>query len=118
MPTSQVFRSTRHDTGVSPELALTPPVGVTWDLTEPGITAKVVARLPTDPTPKINATGVVSGPWKVRYDPIPADVDTIGTYDVQVQVTRSNGKKITFPTVDPGEPGSLTWRIGTDLDNS
>lgn len=115
---SQVFRSIRHDTGSSPQPTFTPPDGTNWDLTETGIVARFVARLPTSNTPKINAAAVVVGPWTVRYDPIAADVDTIGTYDVQVEVTRANGKKVTLPTVDPGEPGSLTWRIGTDLDDA
>jgi hypothetical protein len=112
-----VFRTKRHDTGISPELVLTPPEGVTWDLSENGLTARLIGRLNTSPTAKINAPVVVTGPWRVRYDPVPADVDTIGIYDVEVEVTRGNGKKVTFPTADPGEAGSLTWRIGTDLDN-
>lgn len=118
MTTSQVFRSIRHDTGSSPKLTLTPPEGATWNLQEVGVTVKLTARLAGDPTPKIDAAAQVTGPWEVTYNPVAADVNTIGTYDVQVTVTRSNGKPLTFPTADPGEPGSLTWRIGTDLDNT
>jgi len=55
--------------------------------------------------------------WTVRYDPVPADVDTIGAYDVEIEVIRPNGKKVTFPTDEPSEPGSLAWRIGTDLNH-
>jgi hypothetical protein len=110
---SNVFKSKRHDTGISPEVTFTPPAGLTWDLTEAGIAAKFIARLPNAPNPKINGAAVVTGPWTVRYDPVPADVDAIGTYDVEVQITRSNGKKITLPT-----EGFLSWVIGTDLDNA
>jgi hypothetical protein len=109
----EVFESKRHDTGISPELTFTPPAGVTWDLTEAGLTVKFIARLPDAPTPKINAAAVVTGPWTVRYDPTATDVDTIGAYDVEVQATRSNGKKFTMPTV-----GFLQWVIHPDLDNA
>lgn len=118
MPISQVFRSKRHDTGISPQLTFTPPLGTTWDLTESGIAVRFIARTSNSPNPKVNSPAVVVGPWTVRYDPVTADVDSIGVFDVEVQVTRGNGKTVTFPTVDPGEPGSLTWRIGTDLDNA
>ncbi len=122
MPTSQTFRSVRHDTGSSPIATFTPPEGTEWDLTEPGIVARLVARLPGAATPKINGLAVVVGPWSVRYDPAPDDVNTIGVYDVQVEVTRADGKKITLPTADPADPTEtdrrLYWRIVTDLDNS
>lgn len=110
---SAVFKSKRHDTGVSPELTLSPPGGVTWNLQEAGITVTFIARLPTSQTPKIEAPAVVTGPWTIRYDPIATDVDTIGAYDVEVEVERSNGKKVTFPTEN-----FLSWVIGVDLNNT
>lgn len=110
---SDVFKSKRHDTGISPEIILNPPAGLTWDLNEDGITAKFIARANNSPNPKINSAAVVTGPWTVRYDPTPNDVDAIGNFDVEVEITRSNGKKITLPTV-----GFLTWSISTDLDNA
>lgn len=110
---SNVFKSKRHDTGVSPEVVLTPPTGLTWDLQEAGIVARFIARTTNAPSPKINAAAVVTGPWTVRYDPIAADVNTIGNFDVEVEITRANGKKITLPT-----DGFLTWQITTDLDNA
>lgn len=109
---SLVFKSKRHDDGISPVLEFTPPAGVTWDLEEAGIVATFIARLPTASTPKIDAAAVVIGPWSVRYDPTDLDVDTIGAYDVEVEVVRSNGKKITLPT-----DGYLSWVITADLDN-
>lgn len=111
--TSPVFTSKRHDTAISPQLTFTPPPDLGWDLTEPGTVATLIARLPDSPTPKVNAPAIVVGPWTVRYDPIPADVNTIGAYDVEVQVVRPSGKKVTFPT-----EGYVTWRIVPDLDNS
>lgn len=108
-----VFKSKRNDTGVSPVLDLTAPLGTAWDLNEVGIAVKLIARLPTATAPKINSAAVVTGPWQIRYDPTALDVDTIGTYDVEVEVTRSNGKKVTFPT-----EGFLSWTILADLDNA
>lgn len=112
---SQIFNSKRHDDGISPIIDLTPPVGlVDWDLEEPGMTVKLIARLPTSGSvPKMDAPAVVVGPWSVRYDPEPTDVDLIGTFDVEVEATRSNGKKITLPTI-----GYLQWTIGPDLDDA
>lgn len=110
---SQVFKSKRHDTGMSPEPMFTPPAGLSWDLEEAGITATFLARLPDAPAAKISGPAQVIGPWTVRYDPTPEDVDTIGAYDVEVEIVRSNGKKITLPT-----EGFLSWVIGTDLNNS
>lgn len=109
---SNVFNSKRHDTGISPEPVFTPPAGVPWDLNEAGISARFIARLPKANAPKISGSAVVTGPWSVRYDPTPTDVDTIGAYDVEVEITRANGKKVTLPTV-----GFLSWVIGTDLDD-
>lgn len=114
----RLFKSKRHDTLSSPALTLTPPTGTTWNLQEAGVTAKLIARLAGQPTPKINGSCVVTGPWTVRYDPTATDVNTIGLYDVEIEVTRANGKKLTFPTDDPGEPEALQWRIGTDLNDS
>ena len=110
---TNVFKSKRHDTGMSPQVTFTPPTGLTWDLEEAGITARFIARLPAATAPKITGTAVVTGPWSVRYDPGPEDVDTIGAYDVEVEITRANGRKLTFPT-----EGFLSWVIGTDLNNA
>lgn len=110
---SSVFYSKRHDTGTSPVCDFTPPAGTTWDLNEAGITAKFIARLPDATVPKMNGAAVVTGPWQVTYDPTSMDVDTIGAYDVEVQITRSNGKTLTFPT-----QGYLSWVITPDLDNA
>lgn len=115
---SKVFRSKRHDTGSRPVVDLDPPAGVSWDLQTDGVTIKFIARLRDAPAPKMNAAPVVTGPWQVRFDPEPEDVDTIGSYDVEVEVTPADGKKVTFPTDDPGEANALVWRIGTDLDNA
>lgn len=108
-----IFKSKRHDDGISPPLTFTPPVGVDWNLQEAGIAAKFIARLPSAPTPKMSGPATVTGPWSVTYDPTKSDVDTIGAYDVEVQITRANGKKITLPTV-----GFLQWVIGADLDDA
>lgn len=108
-----VFKTKRHDTGVSPVLNLTPPTGTTWDLTEAGITVRLIARLPTANSPKMNGPAVVTGPWQIRFDPTATDVNTLGAYDVEVEITRANGKKITLPT-----EGFLSWVIGADLDNA
>lgn len=110
---SQVFQSKRHDTATSPQPTFTPPAGLDWDLTEAGLTATFIARLPDSATPKIEAAAAVVGPWTVRYDPVPADVDTIGAYDVEVEIVRANGKKLTLPTV-----GWLSWVIGPDLNDA
>lgn len=109
---SNVFKSKRHDTGISPEPIFTPPTGLAWDLSETGIAAKFIARLPNASEPKMIGSAEVTGPWSVRYDPTPTDVDTIGAFDVEVEITRANGKKITLPT-----EGFLSWVIGTDLDD-
>lgn len=118
---SKLFKSKRHDTGSRPVLDLTPPDGVTWDLETVGVTVKFIARLPGDPTPKMDAAPVVTGPWQVRFDPDPEDVDTIGLYDVEVEATPTDGKKITFPTDDPADAaatGRLFWQINSDLDDA
>jgi aryl-phospho-beta-D-glucosidase BglC (GH1 family) len=112
MPSS-VFYSKRHDTGTSPVCDFTPPIGTTWDLTENGLTAKFIARLPNATVAKIVGAAVVTGPWQVTYNPTTTDVDTIGAYDVEVQITRSNGKTLTFPT-----EGYLSWVINPDLDDA
>lgn len=108
-----MFESKRHDTAVSPPLTFSPPPNLGWDLTEEGVTATFIARLPESSIPKIEAAAEVTGPWSVRYDPTPTDVDTIGAYDVEVEVVRANGKKLTLPT-----KGWLSWVIGPDLNNS
>lgn len=109
-----VFRSKRHDTAVSPIIYLTPPEGVTWDLQAPGTVVRLIARLPEPGSVvKMNGVCVVLEPWTVRYDPTATDVNTIGAYDVEVQVTRADGKKVTFPTSK-----FLSWVIEPDLDNA
>lgn len=108
-----VFKSKRHDTGISPQMTFTPAAEVEWDLEEAGIAAKFIARLPSSGSPKMNAAATVVGPWTVRYDPTETDVDAIGAYDVEVEITRSNGKKITLPT-----EGYLSWVIAADLDDA
>lgn len=111
---SNVFKSKRHDTAVSPSATFTPPVGVTWSLMDPvGTTVKFIARLPSAASPKINKPAVITGEWSVRFDPTAADVDTIGSYDCEFDVTFANGKKLTFPT-----EGFLSWVIGPDLDDA
>lgn len=110
---SAVFKSKRHDTGVSPVVDLTAPVGTTWNLQEAGIAVQFIARLPSAQNPKMTGAAVVTGPWQCRYDPTDTDVNTIGAYDVEVEITRSNGKRITFPT-----EGYLSWVITADLDDA
>lgn len=109
MPSTQ-FESKQYDTGNSPEMTFTPPTNITWTLQDAGTTVKFIMRLPFSSAPKIEATAVVTGPWTVRYDPIAADVNALGTYDVEVEVHRSNLKQLTLPT-----RGYLTWLIGPDL---
>lgn len=110
---SKVFKSKRHDTAVSPRPTFTPSEALDWDLMEPGVTVTFIMRLPGATVPKINAPATVVGPWTVRYDPEPEDVDTIGTYDVEVEAVRADGRKLTLPT-----EGFLNWTIGPDLDNA
>ncbi len=111
---SPIFKSKRHDDAVSPEITFTPPPGLGFDLTEPDMTAIFILRLPTAPNPKARKPCVITGPWSVRYDPDPEDVDTIGTYDVEVSFTRSNGKQFTLPTE---KEKNLKWIIDSDADN-
>ena len=111
---SPIFRSKRHDDAISPEITFTPPAGVAFDLQEAGMTALFIARLPTANTHKIRAAAVITGAWTVRYDPSKADVDTIGTYDVEVSFVRANGKQFTLPTE---KDKNLKWIIDTDADN-
>lgn len=108
-----IFYSKRNDTGISPEMTFTPPAGLDWDLSEPGIAVKFIARLSGSPNAKINGAAVVTGPWAIRYDPTPTDVDAIGSFDCEVEVLRSNGKKITLPT-----RSYRSWVIEADLDNA
>jgi hypothetical protein len=110
---SPEFKSKRHDTAMSPVLTFTPPAGVTWNLQDVGTVATLIARLPTANAPKIKRTAAVVGPWSVRFDPTAEDVDTLGAYDVEVEVVRPDNKKITLPTV-----GFLKWTIAADLDNA
>lgn len=111
---SNVFKSKRHDTAVSPSMTFTPPPGLEFTLLDPpGASAKFIMRLPKETAPKVNKPAVITGPWSVRFDPIAADVDTIGAYDCEVEVTFANGKKITLPT-----EGFLSWVIAADLDNA
>lgn len=112
MPSTQ-FESKQYDTGTSLLITFTPPVGLTFDLLEAGMTAKFISRLPGSALPKVEAAAIITGAWQVRYDPIPADVNALGTFDVEVEFTRSNAKKVTMPT-----HGFLTWLIGPDLNNS
>lgn len=111
---SPIFKSKRHDDGVSPEITVTPPPGLTFTLQEPGMTVFLIARLPAAPAYKMRGQAVVTGPWTVRYDPSPTDVDTIGTYDVEVSAVRSNGRQITFPTE---KEKNLKWIIDSDADD-
>lgn len=108
-----IFESKRHDTAIGPVLTFTPPAGLDWDLTDDGITALFIARLPDATLPKISKPAVITGPWQIRYDPEPEDVDTIGTYDVEVEIHRADTKQVTLPT-----KGFLSWVIGTDLNNA
>lgn len=111
---SNVFKSKRHDTAVSPSMTFTPPPSVEFTLLDPpGATAKFIARLPKATEPKINKTAVITGAWSVRFDPAPEDVDTIGAYDCEVEITFANGKKLSLPT-----EGFLSWVISTDLNDS
>ena len=113
MPSTQ-FESKQYDTGTSLLITFTPPVGLTFDLLEAGMIAKFISRLPNSASPKVESLAVViTGAWQVRYDPVPADVNALGTFDVEVEFTRSNGKKVTMPT-----HGFLTWLIGPDLNNA
>jgi hypothetical protein len=111
---SPIFKSKRHDDGVSPEITVTPPAGLGFNLQEAGMTVFLIARLPDAPAHKMRGQAVVVGPWTIRYDPTKADVDTIGTYDVEVSAVRSNGKQITFPTE---KANNLKWVIDSDADN-
>lgn len=107
-----VFESKQYDTGSSPEVTFTPPIGTVWDLQEPGMVVTFIARLPGSASPKIEKLATVTGPWSVRFDPVAADVNALGTYDVEWECLRANMKKITLPT-----HGYLQWLIGPDLNN-
>lgn len=110
---SDTFTSKRHDDGVSPVITFSPPTGLDWDLTEAGLAGILIARLPDASAPSFTGPVVVTDAWQVRYDPQKTDVALIGTYDVEVEFTRSNGKQITLPTV-----GYLHWTIEPDLDDA
>lgn len=110
---SQTFHSKRHDTAMSPTATFVPPDGLGFDLMTPaGSTATFIMRLPGSADVKFDKPAVVTGPWSVRYDPEPEDVDEIGAYDVEVEIVFPNNKKLTLPTV-----GYLHWVIEPDLDN-
>jgi hypothetical protein len=112
--TGKVFKSKRHDTAVSPQPTFTPAEGLPFDLMSPGgATAMFIVRLPNQPAPKFKKPATIVGPWTVRYDPEPSDVADIGAFDVEVEITLANGKKLTLPT-----EGYLSWVIGPDLDNA
>lgn len=114
MPSGPVFTSKRHDTAVTAPLTLYPAEGVNWDLHEPGITVRLYARLPAPGSPlKMNGLCTVVGPWSITYTPTALDVDTIGAYDIEIEVRRADGRKVSFPT-----KGWLSWVIEPDLDNA
>ena len=111
---SQVFKSKRHDTAIALPMTFTPPAGLNWNLQTAGVTMRFIARLPNATSPKVVSTEVTAtAPWACQFAPVAADVDTIGSYDVEVEVTNSSGKKLTLPT-----EGWLSWVINPDLDNS
>jgi hypothetical protein len=116
---SKEYLSKRHDTAIRIPVTLTPPANATWHLQTPGTTATFIARVRDATTPKVQGEMVITGEWTAYYEPTSTDVDTIGLFDVEVEVFPSGGpKKITFPTDDPGTANALTWRIGTDLNNT
>ena len=116
---SKEFLSKRHDTAIRIPVTLTPPEGATWTLEDPGTTATFIARVRDATTPKVQGEMVITGPWTAYYEPVPLDVDTIALFDVEIEVFPGGGtKKITFPTDDPGTANALTWRVGTDLNNT
>lgn len=97
------MRATHHlkrgDTSPSILYALTP---TTVDLT--GATVRFNMRNSDGATIKINrAVAVIvtpAGTPTVRYDWQAADVDTVGFYDAEFEVTYSGGAVETFPNAD------------------
>jgi hypothetical protein len=67
-----------------------------------GCTVKFILKIKDAPTGIIQ-TAVINLDGTFSYDPIPGDVDTVGTYQQEWEVTYPSSKKLTFP--------NDTWNI-------
>jgi hypothetical protein len=108
------FSIKRRDRVPSISATLTDSQGAPVDLTS--ATVKFIMSLsPGGGTPTLNVAAIlVSAPaGAVRYDWAVGDTAASGSYVAEWEVTYSNGKKQTFPSV-----GYNTISIGDDLDNA
>lgn len=64
-----------------------------------GATAKFVMQMRGASQPKVDAAAVVVDPaqGKLQYDWAASDVDTVGVYLAEFEVTLADGKKLTAP---------------------
>lgn len=88
----------QHDRKPSIQATLTvggSPVNLT------GCTVKFIMAKASGGAPTINATAVIVDPVNgvVRYDWLPADTATTGSYQAEWQVTDGTGLEWTFPTL-------------------
>ena len=77
-----------------------------------GATAKVILRLVGESTAKVSAAATITDALlgQVRYSWGVTDLDTIGSYYVECEVTYASGGKRTFPS-----SGYLTLLVEDDL---
>lgn len=105
----------RHDTAVQPRVKLLDEAGTAINLT--GATVTYTLRNTSSGVLKINGGATTlanqgTNPGEVYYQFAAGDVDMIGTYEEQWQVTYSGGAKETFPV------GAVQYvKIEEDYDN-
>ena len=87
----------QNDTAPAIAFQLFSGAGTPVDLT--GATVKLIAYLPGAASPKINAAATITeqATGKVSYTLQAADVDTVGDYLAEFQVTFSGGAVESFP---------------------
>ena len=62
-----------------------------------GCTLKFILRIADDSLPAIERTATINPDATFSYQPIPADVATIGKYRQEWEVTYPDNKELTFP---------------------